>query len=75
MKTLENWDGAAIREVRDAIRDHGCDPRDLYDCDHAVRIPDRVVNYPVWAVDSEGLALVGVDADEIEALAVVEGLY
>lgn len=38
-------------------------------------IPDELRTYPIWAVDKQGMALVGPTADEIEELASIQETY
>jgi len=72
------WDKSRIHELRDILAN--CDDLetagvDLSELPTSVEIPDELSIYPVWAVDSQGRALVGAGADIIENFSDVLAYY
>ena len=53
-----------IAGVGDGEERYGIDMSDL----PSTPIPEEVVGYPVWAIDKQGMALVGPGADEVESV-------
>lgn len=76
---IMTWDKQDITVLRDLIAqagDHSEDQGiDLSDLPSAIPVPEQIAGYPVWAIDAQGHALVGVAVDEIEPLADVLGWY
>lgn len=83
---ISNWNMKDIRELRDMIRDY-CEaydneefptPIDMFalpTTDNFAHEKTDIAGYPVWAVDANGDALVGEDADDIQSIENVRAYY
>lgn len=69
------WDREDIQVLRDIISVDTKNTIDISDLPTARNIPYQIADYPVWAIDSHGKALVGANADQIETLVDVLSSY
>lgn len=73
------WDKQDITVLRDIVAQVGDNPEelgiDMADLPSAIPVPDQIADYPVWAIDAMGQALVGAAADEVENLSEILAGY
>jgi len=69
------WDLQDIKVLRDLIAQDTDGIVNITNLPSAMVVPERIATYPVWAIDSQGMALVGPCADHIESLTEVYDSY
>lgn len=82
---IMDWNKQDITVLRDLIAEQNkilansevpeLEEVDLSDLPSAVEVPEIISDYPVWAIDVKGRALVGAGLDEIESLSKVLEWY